>query len=184
MDPAHSGPIAVAEFDAAPAADAAAELMPCCASRRWISGLVSGRPYARLDRLTAASDALLARLDWPELESALAGHPPIGEWSAADSRIDTQTDGRAGGWSRQEQAGRATADDRVRQDVRQELAAATRAYEQRFGHTFLISATGLSAETMLTALRSRLRNDPVAEREVVRGELIKIVRLRLAKAFR
>ncbi|MEO7261084.1 MAG: 2-oxo-4-hydroxy-4-carboxy-5-ureidoimidazoline decarboxylase [Jatrophihabitantaceae bacterium] len=172
MDPAEISPIAVAEFDVAPAADAAAELMPCCASRRWISGLVSGRPYTRLDRLTAASDALLARLDWSELESALAGHPRIGERAGAS--------GRADGWSRQEQAGAAAAAD----PVRQELAAANRAYEQRFGHVFLICATGLSAETMLGALRSRLRNDPVAEREVVRGELTKIVRLRLARAFR
>jgi 2-oxo-4-hydroxy-4-carboxy-5-ureidoimidazoline decarboxylase len=172
VDPAEIGPIAVAEFDAAPAADAAAELMPCCASRRWISGLVSGRPYARLDRLTAASDALLARLDWSELESALAGHPRIGERATAG--------GRADGWSRQEQAGATTVAD----PVRQELAAANRAYEQRFGHVFLICATGLTAESMLAALRSRLRNDPVAEREVVRGELAKIVRLRLARAFR
>lgn len=172
MDPAEIGPIAVAEFDSAPVADAAAELMPCCTSRRWVSGLVSGRPYARLDRLTAASDALLAKLDWPELASVLAGHPRIGERTRASDR--------AGGWSRQEQAGTASAADAVRQ----QLAAANTAYEQRFGHVFLICATGMSAEAMLSALRSRLRNDPVAEREVVRGELVKIVRLRLAKAFR
>jgi 2-oxo-4-hydroxy-4-carboxy-5-ureidoimidazoline decarboxylase len=172
MDPAQTGPIAMAEFDAAPAADAAAELVPCCASKRWIAALVSGRPYLRLDRLTAASDALLARLDWSELESALAGHPRIGERAASDGRSD--------GWSRQEQAGAAAADDLVRR----ELAEANRAYEQRFGHVFLICATGLSADMMLGALRSRLRNDPIAEREVVRTELTKIVRLRLAKAFR
>lgn len=172
MDQAGTGPIAVADFDAAPAADAAAELMPCCASRRWVSGLVSGRPYARLERLSAASDALLARLDWAELESALAAHPRIGERASTGDRAD--------GWSRQEQAGTATAAE----PVRQELAAANVAYEQRFGHVFLICATGLSAETMLGALRSRLGNDPVAEREVVRTELAKIVRLRLAKAFR
>ena len=49
---------------------------------------------------------------------------------------------------------------------------------------FLICATGLTAEQMLAALRSRLHNDPVAEQTAVRGELAKIVRLRLAKAFR
>ncbi len=165
-------PIRVAEFDAAPAADAAAELMPCCASRRWISGLVSGRPYGRLDRLTAASDALLAQLDWSEVQAALAGHPRIGERAPATGRADR--------WSWQEQAGTADAADLVRQ----QLAAANRAYEQRFGHVFLICATGLPAEAMLGALRSRLHNDPVAERAVVRTELTKIVRLRLAKAFR
>jgi len=172
VDPAQVGPIPVAEFDSAPAADAAAELMPCCTSRRWISGLVSGRPYARLDRLTTASDALLATLDWSELAAVLASHPRIGERATSDSRSDS--------WSRQEQAGTAGAAEQVRRD----LTAANLAYEQRFGHVFLICATGLSAETMLAALRFRLRNDPIAEREVVRGELVKIVRLRLAKAFR
>ena len=102
----------------------------------------------------------------------LASHPRIGERAAADSR--------EGGWSRQEQSGAAGAAEQVRR----ELAAGNAAYEQRFGHVFLICATGLSAEAMLAALRSRLRNDPIAEREVVRGELVKIVRLRLAKAFR
>jgi 2-oxo-4-hydroxy-4-carboxy-5-ureidoimidazoline decarboxylase len=167
-----NAPIAVAEFDAASLADAAAELMPCCSSRRWVAALVAGRPYVRLDRLSVASDALLARLDWPELQEALAGHPRIGERTPAGSR--------EGNWSRQEQSGAATASERLQR----ELAEANQAYEQRFGHVFLICASGLSAQAMLATLRSRLRNDPVAEREVLRAELIKIVRLRLGKAFR
>jgi len=57
------------------------------------------------------------------------------------------------------------------------------AYEQRFGHVFLICATGLSASELLDALRARLTNPVEAERDVVRGELAKIVRLRLAKGF-
>jgi 2-oxo-4-hydroxy-4-carboxy-5-ureidoimidazoline decarboxylase len=169
---AEIGPIAVAEFDAASVADAAAELMPCCSSRRWVTALVAGRPYLRLDRLIAASDALLARLDWPQLQEALTGHPRIGEHAGSA--------GRLGGWSRQEQAGAAAAS----RQLQQELLQANQAYEQRFGHVFLICATGMSAPAMLAALRARLRNDPVAEREVLRGELTKIVRLRLAKAFR
>jgi 2-oxo-4-hydroxy-4-carboxy-5-ureidoimidazoline decarboxylase len=56
-------------------------------------------------------------------------------------------------------------------------------YEQRFGHIFLICATGRTAEQLLTALRERLANDDPAEREVVRRELTAIVRLRLAKTF-
>ena len=36
---------------------------------------------------------------------------------------------------------------------------------------------------MLIALHGRLGHDPATEREVVRDELGKIVRLRLAKAF-
>jgi 2-oxo-4-hydroxy-4-carboxy-5-ureidoimidazoline decarboxylase len=56
-----------------------------------------------------------------------------------------------------------------------------RAYEERFGHVFLICATGLSAAEMLAALRERLGNDVEAERAAVRAELAKIVDLRLAR---
>ena len=182
MTTAHSGPIGVAEFDAAPAADAAAELVPCCASKRWVSALVKSRPYRTLDRLVTVSDQALGRLDWADLTEALTSHPRIGHRAAgadpaavavADSSLEST-------WSRQEQAATATLTDRKRL----ELAEANRAYEHRFGHIFLICATGLSTDELLHALRSRLGNDPIAEREVVRAELKKIVRLRLAKAFR
>ncbi|UQX88200.1 2-oxo-4-hydroxy-4-carboxy-5-ureidoimidazoline decarboxylase [Jatrophihabitans telluris] len=168
-------PIAVAEFDQAPAPDAAAELVPCCASRRWVSQLVKGRPYASLTALAAASDALLKSLDWQELSEALAAHPRIGDHGGGGAGGN-----REASWSRQEQSSTATAGDEVRARLRE----ANIAYEQRFGHVFLICATGLSAEDMLASLRSRLDNDPVAEREVVRAELGKIVKLRLAKTFR
>ena len=48
---------------------------------------------------------------------------------------------------------------------------------------FLICATGMPAASMLAALRARLGHDPATEREVVRDELTKIVRLRLARSF-
>ncbi len=69
-------------------------------------------------------------------------------------------------------------------DVEAGLRAANLAYEERFGHVFLICATGRSAAGMLAALRGRLGNDPAAEREVVRDELRRIVALRLGKTFR
>jgi hypothetical protein len=68
---ADTGPIDVAEFDVAPSADAAAELVPCCASRRWVASLVKTRPHASLPRLSVASDSVLATLSWPELAEAL-----------------------------------------------------------------------------------------------------------------
>lgn len=149
--PAEISPIAIADFDNAPVADAAAELMPCCASRRWISQVLSGRPYRRLERLTARSDAILARLDGAELADALAGLPPGSRTSQAPDL---------------------------------DILADKRAYEQRFGYVFLHAANGLSTEMLRSTLRSRLRNDPVAEREIARTELSKIVRNRLTAAFR
>ena len=161
-------PVSIAEFDAVPVTDAAAELLPCCASRRWIGRIVSGRPYRSFELLAAASDAVLAQLRWSDIEEALAAHPRIGERRLTDA------------WSREEQAGAARADAEVERALRE----GNRAYEQRFGHVFLICATGLSAAQMLDALRARLGNSTDLEQAVVRVELAKIVRLRLAKAFR
>ena len=52
---------------------------------------------------------------------------------------------------------------------------------KRFGHIFLICASGASGQEMLTKLRARLGNDQDAERTVVRAELLKITRLRMTK---
>jgi 2-oxo-4-hydroxy-4-carboxy-5-ureidoimidazoline decarboxylase len=166
------GPIAVGEFDEADLADAAAELMPCCASRRWVSDLVAGRPYHDLDTLRAASDRVLATLDWVDVEQALAAHPRIG---ARVSGPQTEA-----AWSRSEQSGVVAAPA----DVAQQLVEVNRLYERKFGYVFLVCATGLSAADMIAAAQARLRNDPFAERALVGRELAKIVRLRLAKAFR
>ena len=65
--------------------------------------------------------------------------------------------------------------------VRQGLAEGNLAYEKRFGHIFLICASGLSGQEMLASLRARLGNDQDAERAVVRAELLKITRLRMTK---
>jgi len=163
--------VPVAEFDRGTAEEAAGLLRPACGSDRWIHRLVDGRPYGSLEALTAASDAAIAVLTWPDIEKALDSHPRIGDRAPGA--------GRESSWSRQEQAATAGAGG----DVQARLRAGNAEYEERFGHVFLICATGRSAEQMLSALRARLGHDPVTEREVVRAELTGIVRLRLAKTF-
>jgi 2-oxo-4-hydroxy-4-carboxy-5-ureidoimidazoline decarboxylase len=110
----------------------------------------------------ARSDASVAGLDQADLEQALAGHPRIGA-AAADAR------------SRREQAGAQRAD----QATAEALAAGNRAYEQRFGHIYLVCASGLNAAQLLALLRERLANEPAAEWRVVRRELGKINQIRL-----
>jgi len=142
------------------------DLLACCASRRWADEILARRPYHDLAQLRSVSELVLRALAWTDVEQALAAHPRIGERAAGETK--------EAGWSREEQAGAGTNDD---------LLAGNVAYEERFGYVFLICATGLSGEEMLTALRTRLGNDPDAERDVVREELRKIVDLRLGKAF-
>jgi 2-oxo-4-hydroxy-4-carboxy-5-ureidoimidazoline decarboxylase len=61
------------------------------------------------------------------------------------------------------------------------LAAANAAYEDRFGHIYLVCATGLSGAEMLDNLSSRMDNPPDVELRVVNDELAKIAALRLQK---
>ena len=161
----------MAELDRASVADATAALRPCCASTRWVSQLVAGRPYRTRDALVAASDAAIAALSWPDIEEALAAHPRIGDRATGA--------GQEAAWSRQEQAGTSAAGPGAQAALR----SANVVYEERFGHVFLICATGLRTSDMLIALHERMSNDPATEQEVVRQELGKIAALRLAKAF-
>lgn len=142
------------------------DLLACCASRRWADEILARRPYHDLAQLRAVSEQVLRALEWPDVEQALAAHPRIGDRVAGT--------GTEAAWSRAEQAGATPSD---------ELVTGNLAYEDRFGHVFLICATGLSGADMLTALRERLGNDKATERDVVREELRKIVDLRLGKAF-
>jgi 2-oxo-4-hydroxy-4-carboxy-5-ureidoimidazoline decarboxylase len=187
------GRVPVADLDRATAATAAGLLRPSCASARWIERMVSGRPHGSLPALMAASDATIAALGWPDIEHALAAHPPIGghlpdqgappgQGIRQDRGAPPDQEGREdreAAWSRQEQSGARDAGP----DVQAGLRAGNTAYTERFGHVFLICATGMSAASMLAALQARLGHDPATEREVVRDELTKIVRLRLAKTF-
>ncbi|TDC89243.1 2-oxo-4-hydroxy-4-carboxy-5-ureidoimidazoline decarboxylase [Actinomadura sp. 7K507] len=140
------------------------ELSACCASRRWVAA-VAGRPYRDAAELRAAGASALDGLEWADVQEALADHPRIGE------RV------KKGTWSRGEQSGM----DAAEAEVRAALVAGNRAYEERFGHVFLVCASGRGAGEMLGDLRERLGNDTGTERAVVRRELAKIVDLRLAK---
>jgi OHCU decarboxylase len=64
------------------------------------------------------------------------------------------------------------------------LAEGNLAYERRFGHVFLIYASGRKAEDLLAELNRRLDNDPETELRVAAAEQRKITRLRLQKLLR
>lgn len=114
---------------------------------------------------TAADDSwdACAERDWLE---AFAAHPRIGERTA---------DGMAAA----EQAGVETASTAV-QD---ELATLNRSYEERFGHIYIVCATGKSAEAMRDIARHRLGNDAATELRNAAEEQRKIMHIRLEKLF-
>ena len=55
------------------------------------------------------------------------------------------------------------------------------AYDEKFGHVYLVFANGRPADELLAILEQRLRNDPATERRVLRMELAKINRSRLQR---
>ena len=65
--------------------------------------------------------------------------------------------------------------------IRAELVEVNRAYEERFGFTYIVRAAGRSGEEMLALARQRLSNDPATEREVAAGQQREITRLRLRR---
>jgi len=159
--------LSLADFNALPAADAERELLACCAAPTWARAVAGGRPYQDRMALHAAGDTAARTLTWADVVLALSAHPRIGERPVGE--------GREAAWSRREQAG---ADE---PSVALALVEANREYEERFGHVFLIFATGKSAPEMLAAARARLAHDDETERPVVREELRKIALLRLER---
>jgi 2-oxo-4-hydroxy-4-carboxy-5-ureidoimidazoline decarboxylase len=145
----------------------AVSLTACCGSGRWVEEMLRQRPYADVTTLLVASDTAIAGLDETGLAEALSAHPRIGERSGGADQD----------WSRQEQSGVTSA----AADVLEAIAAANAEYERRFGHVYLVCATGKSAAELLAICRARLDNDPAAEDRVVRDELAKITRIRLGK---
>jgi 2-oxo-4-hydroxy-4-carboxy-5-ureidoimidazoline decarboxylase len=164
---AHPSPPAstLAAFNAAPPQVAERDVLACCASGSFAKLIVDGRPYRDGATVMAAVEAAFSVLSWDDIVESMNAHPRIGD----------RTPG--GGWSAAEQSGAASAGEAVRQA----LAEGNVAYEERFGHVFLICASGLSGPEMLTQLEARLANNHVTERSVVRQELLKITRLRMTK---
>jgi 2-oxo-4-hydroxy-4-carboxy-5-ureidoimidazoline decarboxylase len=139
-------------------------LFEVCSSTIWARRVLAGGPFADVEALLDRADRVLAELPDAEIDAALDGHPRIG------GRVNNASSAR-------EQAGMAAAAD----DVRAELAAKNSAYEDKFGHVYLVCASGRSAAELLAILTERLDNDPETERRVMRTELMKINRLRLQR---
>lgn len=164
--------IGVAELNAMPAPKAAAALAECCGSTRWVSGMLARRPFKSRGAIDAAADEVWWSLEANDWLEAFATHPRIGERSGISGE-----GGRAGKWA----AGEQRSVERADRDVRNALEAVNYEYEERFGHIYIVCATGKTAEEMLGLARERLHNDPDEELKVAAGEQRKITRLRLDK---
>jgi 2-oxo-4-hydroxy-4-carboxy-5-ureidoimidazoline decarboxylase len=161
--------VSLAGFNAADPRELARELRTCLRADQWVRQLLALRPYPDLPSLFTAAQDAAERMDADDLASALAAHPRIGDRPAGG--------GAEAAASRREQAGVGGDDP----ELAARLAAGNAAYEERFGHVFLIRAAGRSAAEILAALEQRLGHDEETEAAVVRQQLGEIAALRLER---
>jgi OHCU decarboxylase len=122
--------------------------------------------------LSEAADrtwATMQEADWLE---AFACHPRIGE-----RKVSMHAGERSSAWSWAEQA----QTDSASENVLDEIADGNQRYEELFGFTYIVCATGKSAEEMLAILKRRLQSTRETELREAAEQQRQIMQIRLGK---
>jgi OHCU decarboxylase len=146
-------------------------MIACCGARRWAAAMVALRPIDGIFELSMAADRVWSTMGEDDWMEAFACHPVIG------GRDATQATAQSLEWSRNEQSSIAVATDLVLA----ELAECNRMYEQRYGFTYIVCATGKSSEEMLSILKRRLASDRATEVREAAEQQRQITQIRLGK---
>ncbi|MGA2218365.1 MAG: 2-oxo-4-hydroxy-4-carboxy-5-ureidoimidazoline decarboxylase [Terracidiphilus sp.] len=150
---------------------AVSAMIACCGARRWAEAMIALRPIATVAELSAAADRVWSTMDEADWLEAFACHPRIGDRKPAHATA------KSAAWSIQEQSSTKTSADRILA----ELAAGNALYEQRFGFTYIVCATGKSADEMLANLNRRLASDRATELREAAEQQRQITQIRLGK---
>ena len=150
---------------------ALASLISCCASHRWALSVATLRPFKDEEALFTIADFIWNKMQEPDWMEAFRAHPRIGERKPAQASAQSKE------WSSQEQA---TVHD-SHAEILAALAAGNLRYEQQFGFTYIVCATGKSAEEMLAILQTRLANDRHTELREAAEQQRQITQIRLRK---
>ncbi len=156
------------EADEAAAMDA---MLACCGSQRWAKAMIAARPLANVEKLSEAADQVWSTMEEPDWMEAFACHPRIG------GRQAKHAPPKSAAWSAQEQSSTAQAAERVLA----ELAAGNALYEECYGFTYIVCATGKTAEEMLAILQRRLASSREAELREAAEQQRQIMQIRLGK---
>lgn len=171
-DEAAQTPAGLRRLNAMTPDEAESALHSCCGCRVWAARVAAARPFIDVASLRAEADrqwALLGPAEWLE---AFSHHPRIGETNLNQPRYAATASQSA-----REQSGMAAAGD----DIRAEFVRLNAEYEHRFGHVFLICATGRTAAEMLEQLKVRLNNDPETELRTAAAQQLLITHIRLGR---
>jgi OHCU decarboxylase len=155
-------------------ADPATALDPmvaCCAARRWAAAMVALRPIAGVLELSEAADRIWSTMEESDWMEAFAAHPRIGDRKPAHATA------KSAAWSTQEQS----STNEAAEKVLEELALGNALYEERFGFTYIVCATGKRADEMLGILNRRLDSDRASELREAAEQQRQITQIRLGK---
>jgi 2-oxo-4-hydroxy-4-carboxy-5-ureidoimidazoline decarboxylase len=162
----------LAAWNDADATEARNAMLACCGASRWADAMAALRPITSVFALSEEADrvwGMMQESDWLE---AFACHPRIGE-GKVPAHVGAQSSAR----SRAEQAQTNSASD----NVLAEIAAGNQKYQERFGFTYIVCATGKSAEEMLAILTRRLGSTREAELREAAEQQRQIMQIRLGK---
>jgi allantoicase len=134
-----------------------------CASGAWVEGMGARRPFESVRAVLRDAELVFGNLTEPDWLEAFAGHPRIGE--------------RGDATANREQAGTSSAS----QETIRELTDVNRRYEDKFGFTYIVYATGKTADEMLAIAKDRLDNDHQQEIANAAAEQRKITATRLRR---
>jgi len=144
-------------------------LKSCVHIQSWIQTILQQRPFISTEELYQTASLQAQTWKWSEISQALALHPRIGEKKAAIALSAKEQK-----FSQNEQA---LLDPN--RDLQQALSQGNLAYEHKFGHIFLIRASGRSGTEMLAELNRRLENSDEQEQQEVKQQLSEIALTRL-----
>ncbi|MGA3011935.1 MAG: 2-oxo-4-hydroxy-4-carboxy-5-ureidoimidazoline decarboxylase [Terracidiphilus sp.] len=161
----------LAAWNKADAATALDDMIACCGARRWAESMIALRPIANTAELREAADHIWSAMDEADWLEAFACHPRIGERKTAHAIAQSAA------YSRAEQA----STDRAAEGLLAELAEGNVLYEQRFGFTYIVCATGRSAEEMLAILNRRMASNRATELSEAAEQQRQITQIRLGK---
>jgi len=137
--------------------------LTACVSHRWVDHMTGARPFESVEAVLSEAELGFASLREADWLQAFAAHPRIGD-------LGGPTENR-------EQSGTATASREILND----LVEVNRKYEEKFGFTYIVYATGKTAEAMLGIARERLGNDRSTEIAIAAAEQRMITRTRLSR---
>jgi OHCU decarboxylase len=156
--------LSISELDAMSEQEVAEIFRVCCGATRWVDAMTDRRPFRSRQALLNAANEEWDKCDERNWLEAFSHHPRIGDRSAEGIAAQEQSGAHNAALSSQE-----------------ELDRINRAYEERFGHIYIVCASGKSAEEMLAIARDRMNNDRETELRAAAEEQRKIMHIRLGK---